>query len=690
MPAIQSNRLISVTTPLGDDVLLFHRLSGTEQLSHLYEYEVECLSVEHSIGLDKILGQTICVHLSLVDGGTRHFNGFVSRFSQHGTLGEYHCYRAIVRPWPWFLTRASNCRIFQEMTVPDIVKQVCGDHGFTDIEDKLSDTYRTWVYCVQYRETDFNFISRLLEQEGIYFYFKHEENKHLLVLADSISAHESIGDIPYYPEDNRDTRERDHIDTLSLCQQFQSCVYALNDYDFEKPKASLLVKSAKAPRNHAHSDFEQYDYPGEYLATGDGDSYANSRINELQSQFEQVEGGGNVRGLSAGALFELSNYPRDDQNREYLVISTNYQLQSNAYISGRGSGEEDCNCSFSSIDSQQAFKPQRITPKPIVQGPQTAVVVGPSGEEIYTDKYGRVKVQFHWDREGKKDEKSSCWVRVSHATAGKSWGYVQIPRIGQEVIVSFLEGDPDHPIITGRVYNADQMHPFELPGKDMVSGMKSDTTPDSGGYNEYSMDDTKGEELITVHGQFDMDTTIENDLREHVLHDRSRDVTNDETVSVGHNQSYSVGNDRSRDVTNNETISIGKDQSYSIGENQTGSVGANKTISVEKNSSETVGKDKTVQVSDNNSESVGKDKTVDVGDNMSESSGKKMSFSAGDDYAVVGDKKGVIQMADELTIKVGKATINMKKNGDITINGKKITVKGSGDVILKGSKVLAN
>lgn len=741
---MQENRLISVTSPLGKDVLLFHQMSGTEPLGRLFQYDLDFFSKDDSINLDEILGQNISIAVRLPDETDRYFNGFISRFSQHGTMGEYHYYRAEMRPWLWLLTRTSNCRIFQQMTVPDIVKKVCKDKGFTDIEDHLTGTYRTWVYCVQYRETDFNFISRLLEQEGIYFYFKHEQSKHLLVLADSISAHQTVGgyeNIPYFPVgENVEQRERDHINELSFCQTVQPGCCALTDYDFEKPKASLFVKSS-VTRSHAFAEFEQFDYPGEYSTTDDGDSYANSRIQEFHAGFEQVEGSGNVRGLTTGSLFSLSNYPRVDQNREYLVVSTHYYLQSDEYFSGaEGSGGEDCQCSFSVIDSKQIFKPQRLTPKPMVQGPQTAVVVGPAGEEIYTNKHGQVKVQFHWDREGGKDENSSCWIRVSHPIAGKGWGSVTNPRIGQEVIVEFLEGDPDAPIITGTVYNADQMPPYELPANQSQSGFKSRSTKGGGAenFNEIRFEDKMGEEEVYIHAEKDQNNVVENDETTSVGHDRTEDVGNDETITignnrtekVGNNEDITIGNNRTEKVGVNETINIGSSRSVTIGSNKMETIAINKaeTIGVAKEltiggayavtvgaamneaigaaKAEEIGAVKSVNVGLNSSENVGKTKSVDAGDNISESagkdvsikSGKKMSLSAGDDFSVQGKKKGVIDIADELAIKCGKASILMKNDGTITLQGKDITIKGSGGINVKadgnitmnGKKILQN
>lgn len=733
MPISQSNRLISVSTPLGEDVLLFRRMTGSEEISQLFEYQLELLGENNRIVPAQILGQNICVCLTVKDGKHRYFNGFVSHFGYAGTDGEYNRYRAVIKPWLWLLTRQSNCRIFQNMSIPEIVTQVCSDSGFSDIENQLSERYSEMTYCVQYRETDFNFVSRLLEEIGIAYYFKHEKNKHNLVLADSISAYDNVSGyktIPYFPADaNVQLREEDHIHEWSPWQQVASGNYVLNDYDFEKPKASLISKSTDQ-KDYSYAEFEQYDYPGEYVENADGDKLVSSRMQELHSHSVGIHGSGNIRGMTNGALFDLENFPVDDQNREHLIISTHFFLQSDRYSSAQSTEGVECQCKFLAIDSRQSFIPRRMTPKPVIQGPQTAVVVGPSGEEIYTDKYGRVKVQFHWDREGKMDENSSCWVRVSHPTAGKNWGGVQIPRIGQEVIVHFLEGNPNQPMVTGRVYNAGQMPPFELPSKKMVAGMKSNSTPGGGGYNEFSMDDTNGNELITVHGQFDMDSTIENDLREHVLHDRSRDVANNETVKVGNNQDYSIGSNQTGLIGVNKSVTVGSNHTEAIGSNQTITVASNKTETVGINTAETIGAAKeltigaayavtvgaamneaigaakaeeigaakSVNVGLDSSENIGKNKSLNAGDSITESagkdvsvsSGKKMSYIAGDDYTVSGAKKGVITMADELTIKVGKATINMKKNGDITINGKKITMKGSGNVMIKGKKILEN
>ena len=522
--ATQAHQTITVSTPLGDDVLLFYKMHTTEQISRLFQYELELLSNTLDINLDDILGQNITVNFQRTDGEIRHFNGHVSRFSQVGNLGEFVRYHATLRPWFWFLTRTADCRIFQEMTVPDIIAQVFRDNNFTDFKDTLTGAYRTWDYCVQYRETDFNFISRLMEQEGIYYYFIHEDGKHTLVLCDSISSHSLMPgyeEVPFFPLQEGLHRERDHVYDWSLTREVQPGAFATKDFDFKKPGANLSAQYS-IPRSHAHAEYEVYDYPGEYSEAADGSNYARTRIEEVQIQHELAVGQGNANGLATGALFKLTKYPLSDQNREYLLAAAHYEIGPVEYESTGGSGGTPAVvCNFTAINSFDIYRPPRITPKPIVQGPQTAIVVGKAGEEIWTDEYGRVKVQFHWDRYGKKDENSSCWVRVAQLWAGATWGGIHIPRIGQEVIVEFLEGDPDRPIITGRVYNNDSMPPYTLPANATQSGIKSRSSKGGGSanFNELRFEDKKGEEQVYIHAEKNQDNVVENDETTEVGHD---------------------------------------------------------------------------------------------------------------------------------------------------------------------------
>jgi len=416
MAATQANRIASVTTSLGEDVLLLYRMSGSEHLSQLFSYELELLSEKNTIDLKALLGQSMTVKLALADGGHRCFNGLVTRIGQYGMWGNYYSYRATLQPKPWLLTRRSNCRIVQHQAVPDIVKTLLAEHGYSDVTLKLSGQYGQREYCVQYRETDFNFISRLLEEEGIYYYFKHAENTHTLVLCDAIAAHDKVsgnGKIAYFPLGNNNQRKEENIYEWLVAQEIQSEVYQLTDYDFEAPKSDLLAKS-KAMGSQGDPNKEMFDYPGEYTKADEGAQLAKVRMEELHVQAEQITAVGNTRHLATGQKFTLTDYPRNDQNRDYLVLSSHFQIQNSGYESqGIVGDNEHFQCTYHVINAEINYRPPRHTPVPIVQGVQTAVVVGKQGDEITTDKYGRIKVQFHWDRLGKKDENSSCWVRVA-------------------------------------------------------------------------------------------------------------------------------------------------------------------------------------------------------------------------------------------------------------------------------------
>lgn len=516
MPPTQKHRFVSINTPLGEDALAIGSLRVEESLGRPFRIDVDLTSESGSVSFEEILGKNATIRLEVSGEKTRYFNGLVHRFVQTRMEGRHAHYRATLVPWLWFLTRTADCRIFQKMKAPDILKQVFRDHGFSDFRDALTGSYFVWEYCVQYRETDFNFVSRLMEQEGIYYFFEHENGRHTLVLADGRNAHKPF---PGYARvDYRGAeggvREKEYIFDWTTIKEVHAGVYSLNEFNFETPKSSLLAKSRMA-RAHALSEFEIYDYPGEYDEQGEAEGhYAKVRLQELQSRYEVAQGHANARGIAAGSVFSLDDYPRPDQNRDYLVTDAVIRVTGDDYVAGSGSGEDFFSCAFSAVPSDTLYRPARTTPKPLIQGPQTAIVAGPKGEEIYTDKYGRVKLQFHWDRYGKADEQSSCWVRVSQEWAGKKWGSMHIPRIGQEVIVEFLEGDPDCPIITGRVYNADAMPPYALPEEKTKSTLKSNSTKGGDGFNEIRFEDKKGSEQIFIHGQKDLDVRVRNDVRE--------------------------------------------------------------------------------------------------------------------------------------------------------------------------------
>ncbi|MGH8419848.1 MAG: type VI secretion system Vgr family protein [Pseudomonas sp.] len=566
----QLTRLAQVTCPLGPDVLLLKNMSGGDELGRLFNYELELTSSDDAIDLNLLLGKPMSVSVQLSGGESRYFHGLVARCSQNVDTGQFASYQVTLRPWLWLLTRTSDCKIFQHLSIPQIIKQVFRDLGFSDFEDALSRSYREWEYCVQYRESSFDFVSRLMEQEGIYYFFRHEKDRHVLVLADAYGAHQAAPgyeSVPFYPPDGQH-RERDHISDWRLAQEVQPGSLELNDYDFQRPSARIDVRSAM-PRPHSAGDYPLYDYPGTYVHSQDGEHYARTRIEAIQSLHERVEFNGNARALSAGHLFSLTGFSRQDQNREYLIVGTRYLVTQESLETGGNSAGLQFESTLTCVDAQQTFRPLPSTIRPIVKGPQTAMVVGPSGEEIWTDQFGRVKVHFYWDRHDQSNENSSCWIRVSQAWAGKNWGSMQIPRIGQEVIVSFLEGDPDRPIITGRVYNAEQTVPYDLPANATQSGMKSRSS--KGGtpanFNEIRMEDKKGEEQLYIHAERNQDIVVEVDESHSVRHDRSKSVGNDETVTIGQDRLRAVKHDDVLLVGSSKTDSISRSYLIEVGEN---------------------------------------------------------------------------------------------------------------------------
>ena len=644
MALSQVDRIASVTTPLGENDLLLYRMSGNEQMSQLYEYELELLSEKNDIDLKALLGKNMTVKLVLPEGKHRAFHGLVTRISLFGMLGRLYSYRAILRPKPWLLTRASNCRILSNLSVPDIVKKILSEHGYTDLENKLSGSYESREYCVQYRESDFNFISRLMEAEGIYYYFKHSDSLHTLVLCDDVSGHAMPAKqkIRYFPPENTGLRIEEHFFDWRVSEEIQTGVYEHDDFDFEKPKAELKTKSTEAG-GHAEDNQQVYDYPGNYIKTAVGDQYAKVRMQELRAGFEYIAATGNTRSLATGNKFGLVDFPRADQNQEYIAVSTQIQFQNNGYESyGIANSPEPYRCTYTVISSKFNYRPPRVSRIPVVQGVQTAIVVGKSGDEITTDKYGRVKVQFHWDREGKNDENSSCWVRVAQVWAGKNWGAIHIPRIGQEVIVDFLEGNPDRPIITGRVYNADQMPPYDLDANKTQSGIKSRSSKGGSAenFNEIRFEDKKGEEELYIHAEKNF----------------TRIVENDDTLKVGFDKKDP--GDQKVDIYNNRTVTI--DQGNDDLTVKTG----NRASKIKQGNDQL---------------------TVDMGNRGAEIKQGNDDIKLGMGNRTVKLDLGKIteEAMQSIELKVGQSSIKIDQMG-VTIKGMKISIEGQLQTDVKG------
>ncbi|MBI3897462.1 MAG: type VI secretion system tip protein VgrG [Gammaproteobacteria bacterium] len=544
-----SARTFELTTPLGANVLLFHHMTVTEELGRLADYQLDALSESGDINPDDILGKSVTIKMELPDGGDRYFSAYVTRFGLVGMEGRYHKYHAILKPWLWFLTRTQDCRIYQNKTAPEIIKEVFEEHEVAKYKLELTESYRTRDYCVQYRESDFDFISRLMEEEGIYYYFDPSDNRDMLVLTDSYAAHSSFPhyeEIAFLPKGQSTRPEREYIGNWACEREIRPGKYVLHDFDFEKPSVNLAALTS-LQRSHGLADYEIFDYPGSYTNREDGEKYARIRMEELQARHELVNADSNARGVAVGRLFKLTGHPRSDQNREYLVVKASFELHGQNYETGASDGAS-FSAHLTGLHSQQPFRTKQTTTRPAVQGPQTAIVVGPAGEEIYTDDHGRVKVQFHWDRYGQSNENSSCWMRVSQPWAGKGWGAVSTPRIGQEVIVDFLEGDPDRPIITGRVFNADQ----KVPHGGVISGLKSQTHKGQGS-NEMTMDDTAGAEKLNLLGQHDMQMRAGNDQSNWVGNNQS-DFVQGQRSSV-----IATGDDSTTVTTGMSVLTANKD-----------------------------------------------------------------------------------------------------------------------------------
>jgi type VI secretion system secreted protein VgrG len=466
-------------------------------------------------------------------------------------------------PWTWLLTLFDDCRIFQNMSVPDIVQKVFTDRGFTDFANRVTGTYPPREYCVQYRETDFNFISRLLEDEGIFYFFEHSVDKHTLVLADQPSA---IVECPCQSSAAYDTtpglwQDVDVVLSVRRTKQLRVGKITENDYDFTQPK-TLLDANLSSDRKG-----EFYEYPGKYTTLDDGSRYARIRLEEQEVKLLTLHAETNCRAFRAGFKFTLTGYFQEDANQEYALIAMHHKAANNTHISADLQESFEYRNILQAIPASAPYHPPRNARRPFVQGSQTAVVVGKSGEEIWVDQYGRVKVQFFWDRAGTMDENSSCFIRVAQLWAGKGWGAIFTPRIGQEVIVDFLEGDPDRPIITGRVYNADQTVPYALPGEQTKSTIKSYSSKGGSGFNEIRLEDKAGSEQVFFFGQKDQDIRIKNDVKEWIGNDNHRIVVSNDYHEVKADQHMHVVGDCNEKIDGTYSLKIGSDHQQKVGSN---------------------------------------------------------------------------------------------------------------------------
>ena len=652
MPESTLQTVLSTSPP---SELHFRAMSGREEVSRLFEYQVVALSKKHDIKADDLLGHNAAVTMDLGDDGKRHFHGLIAGFGIEGVDGRYFKYRLTLRPWIWLMTRSADVRIFQDKTAAEIIKEVLGEYTGT-VKDELQGSYGQRKYCVQYRETDFNFVSRLMEEEGIFYFFRHAADKHELVLADASSSHqpaEHFATIPY-DDDVEHTVGEAAITQWRMRHEIQTGKVTISDYNFETPSTSLKSTTAATTHSHAEATHEVYDYPGLYGVKADGDARATIRLGEADSRHARFLGQGNTPGLSAGGKFTLAQHPRGDQNAEYIVLSTQVEMRQAGYESG-DEEQSRFGCSFEVQKYAEPLRPQRLTRKPTVGGPQTAVVVGDGDAgDIIADEYGRVKVQFHWDRLGAKDGQSSCWIRVSSPMAGNGYGFISLPRLGQEVVVDFLEGDPDQPLITGRVHNAEQLPHYALPDFATVSSWKSRSK--QGGadeFNEIRFEDKAGSEYVLLHAQKDRLEFVEETVK----------------ASIGKDEHRSIKENRKEKIEGEYHLQVVKDVKHKIQGKM--SLGVVKDIMIKGDGIYSL---KTAQ-----------DITAEAGTAISLKSGTAMHLKIGTDLGadagqnvhIKGGMNVVIEGGIQVSIKAGGSSVVLGPDG-VSITGAMVKINSGG------------
>ena len=689
----QGTRPMTVSTPLGADKLLLVGFEGTEQVSGIYSFRLDMIATNTNakdVKFDQMLGQELAVKMLMHEGEERFFRGICRRFEQGDRDQNFTSFRAEIVPQFWLTTRNAQSRIFQQISVPDILKKVLAG---LKVDYKLEGTYEKREYCVQYRETDFNFVSRLMEEEGIFYFFEHTKDEHKLVIADSNAK---LPDVPgvtkvQWEVEEGQQREMRHIHEWVKRQEVRSGKFTLWDHSFQKPddnfesKEKTLSSIAVGKVTHkletaGNDKFEIYDYPGEFAQRFDGISKGGgpqdselgkiktdgTRTTKLRMQAETmagllIEGSSNCNQFTSGHKFTLEKH--FDAEGKYVLTSVHHVAHGgNAYRSGDDSEFVYTN-SFTCIPDELPFRPQRTTPKPCVMGAQTAVVVGPAGEEIFTDKYGRVKVQFPWDRGSKADADSSCWLRVGTAWAGKNWGAIHIPRIGHEVIVQFLEGDPDAPIIIGSVYNAAAMPPYKLPDHKTISTVKSLSSLKGVGFNEIRFEDKKGEEQVFIHAEKNQDIRVKKDRFEWIGNNRHLWIKKDKFEHVENNRDEIVDADHKE--------KIGKDRHLKVVGKEAKAVDGSLSLSV---------KGDVIEVfKANHSEVTTGDCYVKAANVIIEGT-SSVTIKVGGNYIAI-DASG-IKICGTMVEVEGQATLDAKSP--------MTTVKGDGTLTLKGGVVMIN
>jgi len=685
MAFAQTGQYLSISTPLGADKLLLRAMHGEERISGLFHFSLEMQSEEKALDFSKVVGKSATVTIALADGTSRYVNGIVGRFVQGGSDARFTTYYAELHPWLWLLTMSADCRIYQNKSVPDIVTALFTELGFTDYKNSATGTHNAREYCVQYNETAFAFVSRLLEEEGIFYFFEHADGKHTLVLADASSAFADCPGAATVDYGAYGSWEQQNV--VTGCTIEEAVIpgsFAVDDFGFETPSTDLMGSSDSTVATNG-SKRRIYEYPGGFTKKDAAEGLAKLRMEEHEGPRKLLRGTSVCRAFVSGTKTTLQKHYRDDANAAYVLAHVSHSATANDYAN-----------SFEAFPADVVFRPRRLTRKPSIPGTQTAIVVGKSGEEIWTDQYGRVKVQFHWDQKGKSDENSSCWIRVAQGWAGKAWGAMFLPRIGQEVVVSFLEGDPDRPLITGSVYNAEQTVPYALPGEQTKSTIKSNVSKDGGGFNEIRFDDKKDSEEIFVQAQKELNTVVRNNETHKVGFEKKDkgnqtiDVYNDRTVTVDQ------GNEKLQVKTGNREVLVDTgNETHKVKGTRTLEVTGAETHTNKDNFDQKVAGNFTLKVDgDLTIQATGKITIKSTGD-MALSSSAAVSAKATTDLkleALNVSTKATADLKNEGLNVTNKASVNLQNEGTmVTSKANGIhSVEASGVMKIQGALVKIN
>lgn len=580
----QDRRLLRVKSPLDDESLLVHRFSGSEAVSRPFDFTVELLSPYAYLELKTLIGQPLRITLQTHGNQERHFHGYVREFARTGSDGGFARYEAKLSPWFWFLGQRTNCRIFQDRNIVDIAREVFAEYGaIADARFEVAEgRYPKLPYCVQYNESDLDFVSRLLEDAGIHYRFEHAEDGHTLVASDDSTQCPAQAEDPcirFHSE--QDVTAQAVMDRWTARRTVGAAAIALKAFDFKQPRHPLASRVEGAVPRGLLPPLERYEYDGAgaFVDADRGEQRAAIRMEEAAWRTKLYEGAGTSRRMQAGHWFQIDDHfeheAESEDDRRFFAVSVQHEAHNNFLADFKDAAGSVYRAGVTGVRRKIPFRPERAAPVPRMPGPQTATVVGPPGEELFADKYGRVKVLFHWDRNGRGDESSSCFVRCASPWAGEGMGGVSIPRVGQEVVVDFLDGNPDRPIIVGRVYNAQNMPPFGLE----VSGIRSKTVK-GGGFNELTMHDSDGAQLLNMHAQRDMTTTVQND--------QTSTINNNKATKVAVNHTEDIGVDQTMTVGSNQTLTVGANQASTIKANRSANVVGNDTRTVKGSSSSTV------------------------------------------------------------------------------------------------------